>query len=559
MKPVKFILAILLSITVVACGGGGGAAAGAGGGGNPTPPIATKGVVYPVVVGLSYQTNSASGVVASDGSYTYKGSESVTFSAGGLALSTVPAAAQVTPLPLNSDVASTNLLRLLKALDTDGNLSNGITLTPVATSSLLSIDLTSESSVVAALASLVPSAALPVTSDVQVAAVLASTKTTALKNMGTYGSTYNTIILTPAGGLTPQAYYPKNAIVSLTSQPDWNTGSISGTATLTLNDNSQVIFTFNSVTGTYTALGKTQTYQIQQDWTAKSRIIKLYYGDSSCSSTSVCGGLTLRDNSQPNKPPVPIVIGNGSTETIGAPRVINFISITSGAGSIVEGSHDTDGIVVSQTWLSSKGKTGTGNTFSESFFYNETGSVTVTVTDDEGATASQTWQNKSGTASGSSSLTLAGSINSSLAMNNFTSMNTGPTPWLNTSFGLYNGTLSPAYPSLNQYSRWWTTGATNVATPAATDTVFSIDVYVDTANAIKMIDVVGGNGSTRYHIGSVGGACLFSVAPSCASVGISLNRTAGTVSFANTPMIMVNGIATSGSFTLNGTMSFTPF
>lgn len=381
------------------CGGGGGSTA------QSSASVATKGVVYPVVVGLTYQTNTASGVVASDGSYTYKANENVTFSAGGIELATVPAASKVTPLPLDNDVASTNLLRLLKALDSDGNLSNGVSLSSLATSALTSVDLTSEASVLAALASLAPSATLPSASDAQIATALTNAKTTALQDMGAYGSTYRAISVNTSTlpGL------PKDAVVNLTSQPNWTTGAVTGTAVLTLNDNSKITLPLINISGSYSASGTTFDYKIRENFASKSRIIYLSIYPSKQSNSLVV--ITLRDNAQPNMPPIPRLDGKITIDyslTPNAPSVYHYASTP--PGSLMGGSEDLDGFVVSQAWSSSKGKTGTGNTFSESFSYNEKGSITLTVTDDEGATASKTWPINSN-ASGSGDLFTSSMLN----------------------------------------------------------------------------------------------------------------------------------------------------
>ncbi len=549
-------LVAITTLILAGCGGGGGGTAA-----GTSATVKATGVVYPIVVGLSYQTNSVSGVIAADGKYTYQGKENVTFSAGGIALATVPAAAQVTPIPLDNNVSSTNLLRLFKALDTDVNLSNGITLKPLATSSLTGIDLSSESSVSAVLSSLLPTAILPAVSDVQVTTTLAAAKTTALQNMGTFGSTYKAIIVPKGCNTLPQ--YPKNAVVNLTSQPNWVTGAISGTATLTLNDNSTVTLPINAASGTYTASGGTVAYSFVPSYGGKTRVLFIDF--------IACGRMVVRDNSQPNIPPVPSI---GLTYSVTLPQgtppasVYTFSNIPSGADTIVAmGSVDLDGMVVSQSWVSSKGTTGTGNTFSESFNYNEKGSITLTATDDEGATASKTWQfNSGGTAA--STLTLAGSVNSSLAMNNDTFWNQGPVINTGTIFNamLIDGTY-PVIQSETLYARAWTTGVANTGlAPAAGVTQFNIAVYQDTVANRTYLDLAGGKDTSAYYLsgGSTAGfRCEFiasNLSPSCASAGINMNRTAGSISFTNTPMvIMVNGAAPSGSFTLNGTLSFTPF
>lgn len=558
-----FVFGAIIGALIVGCSGGG---SGGSSSTTNTAAVATTGVVYPVVAGLTYQTSSTSGVVASNGSYSYITGENVSFSAGGIELAAIPAASQVTPLPLDSDVASTNLLRLFKALDTDGNLSNGITLPQLTTSTLTSIDLTSASSVTAVLASLLPSATLPAASDAQVTTTLANAKTTALQSMGTYGSTYQTIILGQNNNCGTLALYPKSAVFNLTSQPNWATGAFMGTAVLTLNNNSTVNLTLTQTTGNYTASGSTVAYSLTPSYGAKSRIFFM--------NISPCVRLTLRDNSQPNKPPVPnfgpiTVYFN----TSGGPSVYNFTSIPTGPGDLMLGSKDFDGFVVSQTWTSSKGNTGTGNNFSESFSYNEAGSVTISATDDEGATASKTWIHAGGSTSGSSSLTLSGSINTTLAMNYLASSDSGPVASSTYTLPYYyyqmiDGSSGPGYKSQTKYSRGWKTGSPSVA-PATGDTVLFIDVNEDTTTNAIVISFGGAayssGGTMGYYIGTslinsvfceVGSGKTYS----CASAGISFNRSTGSVTFSNTPMIMVpqNTSSLAGTFTLNGSLSFNP-
>lgn len=586
----RIIAGMLVAMTMVLFGCGGGSSSTPTGGSSSTPTggsVVTKGIVYPVVVGLSYQTSSGSGVVASDGSYSYKGNENVTFSAGGIELATVPATTKVTPLPLDNDVASTNLLRLLKALDSDGDISNGISLSQMATSTLTSVDLTSEASVVAALASLKPSASLPATNDAQVATVLTNTKATALQNMGTYGSTYRAISVSAStlSGL------PKDAVVNLTSQPNWTTGAVTGTAVLTLNDNSTITLPINSAKGNYTASGSTFAYTFYQVFGAKSRVIQLIVVSASQSSA----GMYLRDNSQPNMLPVPsatceVAINTSyttnyttGTATPNGPDVYTYTSIPlKGLGSGIHPvgySADPDGFVVSQAWTSSKGKTGTDNTFSESFYYNEKGSITLTVTDDEGATASKTWQhNPAGTGSGNttaSMLTLSAPYRpggtSSLALNysksdDFSHPSTG--------FGAHlinNTDILDTDNSYTSYDRVWLT-AEGLA-PDVDELRITVDVESTgvTVLYIRGSDIYD-NGGNSYEFGlngfnsSFNGGCLVNssqASPSCASVGISLDRSTGKITFTNTPVVKrvrtpTNLISSTGTLTINGTLTFTP-
>lgn len=387
MKRVPLLLCFMSMAFISACGGGSSSSSDNG---SPGGNVVASGVVYPVVTGLTYQTDSGSGVVGSDGSYNFKTNENVTFSAGGIELATVPAAPKVTPVPLDDEAASTNMLRLFKALDTDANLANGISLPQLPTSEVTTVDLSSETSVATALNALAPTATLPPASDAQVATTLAETKATALQNLGNYGSTYRAITVWTRGSAL--SGLPRDAVVTLTSQPNWTTGTVTGSIVFTFNDNSTTTVPVNSDRGSYTVSGNTFDYILSTTYSARSRILLLTVRQVQ-QSTGILR-FTMRDNAQPNRAPVPgIGLITFTVPTLNnTGRTYTFSSIPTGPGEVWQGSKDFDGIIVSQSWVSSKGKTGTGNVFSEEFFPSESGTVTLTVTDDEGATASKTFE-----------------------------------------------------------------------------------------------------------------------------------------------------------------------
>lgn len=572
------VIGALFGVLLAGCGGGDKK--------STTPPattnVTTKGVVYPIVVDLSYQTNTSSGKVAADGSYTYKANENVTFSVGGIELATVPAGSKVTPLPLDSDVASTNLLRLLKALDTDGDLSNGITLPTLATSTLINLDLTDEASLAAALASLAPSATLPAANDPQVVSALADAKTIALQNMGTYGSTYTSMPHAPYAmpSVTPQPlYYPKSGTVTLTSPPDWLTGSMSGTATLTLYDNSQVTFAFNSMKGTYTALGITQAFTFAFTPYALTRVLYMDFGDSTCVNM-LCSRISFRDNSQPNIPPIagfdyrqspitlPICFSCSSTHT--------WCSDWRATGSVILSSGDRDGYLTSVTLTSNKGTTETINLdvptvpgpvcVSELYFAGEQSGVTVSVTDDEGASTTRTFGSSSpGSPSGVTVLQISGDISGALSASydaaNDVEYSAPPwqTGYIGNSYALFDGTnlISRGLPNgnyyiTNEHERNWL--SSNVG--------FGIAVYEDATTNISMVgfsavgDLTGDGSSQSYAMNY----CAIGFGQSCASAGVALDRVAGSITFTNTPICPSSGSSfCSGPTTINGTLTFTPF
>jgi len=83
------------------------------------------------VGGLSFATQSTSGVTNADGVFSYRAGETVAFSIGNLALPLAIASDMVTPLDMVAsdnvnDPSVVNIARLLQSLDEDGNPENGI-------------------------------------------------------------------------------------------------------------------------------------------------------------------------------------------------------------------------------------------------------------------------------------------------------------------------------------------------------------------------------------------------------------------------------------------------
>ena len=83
------------------------------------------------VAGISYQTETQSGVTGPGGEYQYKSGETITFSVGGISLPTALAQAILTPLGLvgtanTNNITVLNIVKLLLSVDEDGDSSNGI-------------------------------------------------------------------------------------------------------------------------------------------------------------------------------------------------------------------------------------------------------------------------------------------------------------------------------------------------------------------------------------------------------------------------------------------------
>lgn len=131
-----FLTGILLALS--GCGGGGGTNTNSG----ITPDISGGNVVTASgyfkdsnVSGLSYRSGQHTGVTGEDGSFTYEEGETVTFFLGDIVIGTAETDTVITPIDLSLDGHSSdpdvqNVVRFLIMLDSDGDPSNGITISP---------------------------------------------------------------------------------------------------------------------------------------------------------------------------------------------------------------------------------------------------------------------------------------------------------------------------------------------------------------------------------------------------------------------------------------------
>lgn len=116
---------------LTACGGGGGS-------GNttitdPLPAQTAEGrFIDTVVEGLSYSSGDQGGVTSDSGTFTYEIGTTVTFSVGAVEIGSATGDSIITPVDLtgsNSSMTDTqNIVRFLLMLDSDGDSSNGITI-----------------------------------------------------------------------------------------------------------------------------------------------------------------------------------------------------------------------------------------------------------------------------------------------------------------------------------------------------------------------------------------------------------------------------------------------
>jgi hypothetical protein len=98
-----------------------------------------------VVSGITYSTESQSGITNEAGEYRYADSEIVTFSIGTLTFPPVTAAPIVTPLNMSpdgniNDNVVVNAATLLQSLDNDGDLANGIQIPDGAAATAIAVD-----------------------------------------------------------------------------------------------------------------------------------------------------------------------------------------------------------------------------------------------------------------------------------------------------------------------------------------------------------------------------------------------------------------------------------
>lgn len=410
--PRMAAIALLTTTLLAACGGGGG-----GDGANPVdpaPPVVPSapttpatptpttptpttptpttptdtvltGTTFPLMVGLNYRTATQSGVTDENGRYRYKAGEQVAFWLAGAELADVPAAAEVTPLS-GDDLAASNMLRLFKALDADGDIANGLVFPALPSTGSVPVDFSVEAEVADALALADPIAALPPATDPQVAGALATARSKAAATPITWGTDFSSFLLQTASACPASPLLPVRGRVTLQGQPNWTTGVMSGEITLTLGDGAVLALPFTSASGTAAQgyrykLSRTTTRLLASaaHGPANGRVIELRTFAPGLAAPCDVVVMELRDQRLPNLLPV------------AKPGValVNGYYTYSYTGSL--GSYDVDGRVVLTEWTASDGTTGTGPTFQVSHRVFSQVTVTLTVTDDEGGKASRTW------------------------------------------------------------------------------------------------------------------------------------------------------------------------
>jgi len=127
------VIAILLSITVAACGSDDGGPSDPG-----SPEVTAQGTFLDaVVMGLGYTSGTTSGLTDSLGHFTFVRGSNVTFRIGDIVFGQGPAKFIMTPVDLVPSTSSepgshvVNRVRFLLTLDDDGVATNGIQITQV--------------------------------------------------------------------------------------------------------------------------------------------------------------------------------------------------------------------------------------------------------------------------------------------------------------------------------------------------------------------------------------------------------------------------------------------
>jgi hypothetical protein len=127
------LCSVVLSITALTgCGGGGG---------SDSSSAATKTGYFidSAVAGLEYSSGSTTGITGADGSFKYEEGKPVTFKIGNMVLGSLTVTnSRVFPVDLVSGAADEThpkvslMAQILQTLDSDGDASNGITITETA-------------------------------------------------------------------------------------------------------------------------------------------------------------------------------------------------------------------------------------------------------------------------------------------------------------------------------------------------------------------------------------------------------------------------------------------
>tara|TARA_A100001015_G_scaffold7987_1_gene9847 strand:+ start:1711 stop:4413 length:2703 start_codon:yes stop_codon:yes gene_type:complete len=123
--------------------GGSGSSSSVDGGSSNSGPVLTGTLIDSLVSGVSYQsTSNLSGITSSNGRFSYRSGDQVTFQIGDTILGTVTGGAVITPVELagvsnTADRRVINIARLLQSLDEDQDPSNGVSINATTRAAML--------------------------------------------------------------------------------------------------------------------------------------------------------------------------------------------------------------------------------------------------------------------------------------------------------------------------------------------------------------------------------------------------------------------------------------
>lgn len=126
------IMSVTAAILLTGCGGGDDTAT--------TPTASTGYYVDAAVSGVSYVCGDQNGTTGTDGSFKFQKDQGCTFSLAGITLRTIAAANLVDQVKILEDNVS--VAQMLQTLDSDGNASNGITITPAVIAAVRTANIT---------------------------------------------------------------------------------------------------------------------------------------------------------------------------------------------------------------------------------------------------------------------------------------------------------------------------------------------------------------------------------------------------------------------------------
>lgn len=130
-QAIGLLSSAITAFILAGCGGGSGGTV------DPATGISTATFIDSHVSGLEFESATQKGITDKNGNFQYKEGEAITFHIGNLYLgSAKPKNGVITPLDLIgttnvSDPKVINILQTLQTLDSDGNTSNGITISSV--------------------------------------------------------------------------------------------------------------------------------------------------------------------------------------------------------------------------------------------------------------------------------------------------------------------------------------------------------------------------------------------------------------------------------------------